>query len=276
MLARGVRGMFRHDERATLGRIGVPVLVVTGDRDRVLVPQVSARMRDALPQAELVVLRPAGHMGNWEQHPRFVEAVAAFSARCLAAPAPGADGTLGPGAQRGSAARGPDRLHLERSARPLCPLPARVYGIMSSTKLPHEGEHTQARGPPGGRSDSCKVTSPPPGAAPLAEFRHLRVTCTFREICTLRRRRPESAGGLVGPASGAVEGGLVLGSVSSAAGGDSTAPHRRSVSGDWCGGDRARAPGTPSAERPRTARRARRSCALRPDGAAPGGPAAGR
>lgn len=105
VLARGVLGMFRHDERATLGRIGVPVLVVTGDRDRVLVPQVSARMRDALPQAELVVLRPAGHMGNWEQHPRFVEAVAAFSARCLAAPAPGADGRLGPGAPRGSASR---------------------------------------------------------------------------------------------------------------------------------------------------------------------------
>lgn len=86
VLARGVLGMFRHDERATLRGIGVPVLVVTGDHDRVLVPQVSTRMRDALPEAELVVLRPAGHMGNWEQHPRFVAAVAAFGARCLAAP----------------------------------------------------------------------------------------------------------------------------------------------------------------------------------------------
>ena len=88
VLARGVLGMFHHDERATLGGIGVPVLVVTGDRDRVLVPQVSARMWEALPRAELAVLRPAGHMGNWEHHERFVEAVAAFSARCLTAPAP--------------------------------------------------------------------------------------------------------------------------------------------------------------------------------------------
>jgi hypothetical protein len=44
-------------------------------------------MRDALPAAELEVLRPGGHMANWEQHPRFVAAVAAFSERCLAAAA---------------------------------------------------------------------------------------------------------------------------------------------------------------------------------------------
>jgi pimeloyl-ACP methyl ester carboxylesterase len=88
VLARGVLAMFRHDERATLAGIGVPALVVTGDRDRVLVPQVSARLRDALPRAELEVLRPAGHMGHWEQHPRFAAAVAAFAARCLTAPRP--------------------------------------------------------------------------------------------------------------------------------------------------------------------------------------------
>jgi pimeloyl-ACP methyl ester carboxylesterase len=91
VLARGVLGMLRYDERATLATIGVPVLVVTGDRDRVLVPQVSARMRAALPAAELLVLRPGGHMANWEHHGPFADAVAAFAARCLSAPAP-ADG----------------------------------------------------------------------------------------------------------------------------------------------------------------------------------------
>jgi pimeloyl-ACP methyl ester carboxylesterase len=84
VLSRGVLGMFRHDERATLGRIGVPVLVVTGNHDRVLVPPESLRIRDALAEAELVVLRPAGHMGNWEHHDRFVKVVDAFATRCLA------------------------------------------------------------------------------------------------------------------------------------------------------------------------------------------------
>jgi len=83
VLARGVLGMFRYDARTTLAAIGVPALVVTGDRDRVLVPQVSARMSDALPAAELLVLRPAGHMGNWEHHARFAAAVGAFAGRCL-------------------------------------------------------------------------------------------------------------------------------------------------------------------------------------------------
>ena len=87
VLARGVLGMFRYDARATLATIGVPVLVVTGDRDRVLVPQVSARLQAALPAAELLVLRPAGHMGNWEHHERFAAAVADFAARCLDVPA---------------------------------------------------------------------------------------------------------------------------------------------------------------------------------------------
>jgi pimeloyl-ACP methyl ester carboxylesterase len=87
VLSRGVLGMFHHDERATLGRIRVPVLVVTGDRDRVLVPQESLRMREALPLADLLVLRPAGHMGSWEHHGRFVEAVDGFVTRCLVEPA---------------------------------------------------------------------------------------------------------------------------------------------------------------------------------------------
>jgi pimeloyl-ACP methyl ester carboxylesterase len=86
VLARGVLGMFHYDTRATLATISVPVLVVTGDGDRVLVPQVSARMQAALPAAELLVLRPAGHMGNWEHHARFAAAVGDFAARCLEAP----------------------------------------------------------------------------------------------------------------------------------------------------------------------------------------------
>jgi pimeloyl-ACP methyl ester carboxylesterase len=83
-LARGVLAMFRYDATAALPGIDVPALVVTGDKDRVLVPETSARMHDALAAAELVSLAPAGHMSLLERHEPFVDAVAAFAERCAA------------------------------------------------------------------------------------------------------------------------------------------------------------------------------------------------
>ena len=84
VLARGVLATFHFDEAATLSSIRVPSLVITGDRDRVLVPEASAEMARLLPAAERVTLRPAGHMGLLEQHEQFTAAVAAFCARCMA------------------------------------------------------------------------------------------------------------------------------------------------------------------------------------------------
>jgi pimeloyl-ACP methyl ester carboxylesterase len=83
-LARGVLAMFRYDATAALPGIDVPALVVTGDKDRVLVPETSARMHDALPAAELVSLAPAGHMSLLERYEPFVDAVTAFAERCAA------------------------------------------------------------------------------------------------------------------------------------------------------------------------------------------------
>jgi pimeloyl-ACP methyl ester carboxylesterase len=86
VLAPGVRAMFAYDAEATLARLPVPVLVVTGDRDRVLVPEASARMRDAIPGAALVALAPAGHMALLEQHEAFGDALAAFATAVAARP----------------------------------------------------------------------------------------------------------------------------------------------------------------------------------------------
>jgi pimeloyl-ACP methyl ester carboxylesterase len=83
VLARGALATFEYDETATLPAIDVPTLVVTGHLDRVLVPEASAHIRDVIPAAELVYLRPAGHMGLFEQHGRLNEVVTQFGAKCV-------------------------------------------------------------------------------------------------------------------------------------------------------------------------------------------------
>ncbi|NJN87344.1 MAG: hypothetical protein HC881_14860 [Leptolyngbyaceae cyanobacterium SL_7_1] len=41
------------------------------------------RISQAIPQADLVVLAPGGHMGLMERHQQFAEAVRTFGAACL-------------------------------------------------------------------------------------------------------------------------------------------------------------------------------------------------
>jgi pimeloyl-ACP methyl ester carboxylesterase len=81
VVGRGGLATFAFDETATLGELRVPVLVVTADRDRITIPEASAYMHRAVPAAELVELRPAGHMSVLEQPDRFAEAVAAFAVK---------------------------------------------------------------------------------------------------------------------------------------------------------------------------------------------------
>jgi pimeloyl-ACP methyl ester carboxylesterase len=85
VLARGVLAMFRFEETATLPTIPVPTLVVTGDVDRVTVPAASRTISRSIPNAELVELRPAGHMAPLEQHGPLAQALAAFCGRCFGA-----------------------------------------------------------------------------------------------------------------------------------------------------------------------------------------------
>jgi pimeloyl-ACP methyl ester carboxylesterase len=83
VLARGMFGMLRYDATDTLRAVGVPTLVVTGDRDPVCKPSASERMRAEIPGAdELLTLSPAKHQGLLEHHGQFNEGVAAFVARC--------------------------------------------------------------------------------------------------------------------------------------------------------------------------------------------------
>ncbi|HEY9908908.1 MAG TPA: alpha/beta hydrolase [Thermosynechococcaceae cyanobacterium] len=78
VLARGVLAMLRFDETNTLPTIPVPTLVIVGHTDIATLPKANHRLSADIPKAELVELRPAGHMGLMERHDQFAEAVRSF------------------------------------------------------------------------------------------------------------------------------------------------------------------------------------------------------
>ena len=80
VLARGMLGMMRFDETETLTEINVPTLVVAGDRDTTTVPAASERIKSTIPNARLVTLSPARHLGLIERREDFADAVRAFAA----------------------------------------------------------------------------------------------------------------------------------------------------------------------------------------------------
>jgi pimeloyl-ACP methyl ester carboxylesterase len=75
--------MFNYEETRTLPTINIPVLVVCGASDIATTPPASIRMKAQLPQAELVTIKPGGHMALMEQNQRFAEAVSNFCATCV-------------------------------------------------------------------------------------------------------------------------------------------------------------------------------------------------
>ena len=83
----GALAMLRYDATATLPTLPLPVLIVAGQQDRQTVPEASVAMQRAIPDADLLVLAPVGHMGLLEQHAAFAEAVGTFSSRVLGVPA---------------------------------------------------------------------------------------------------------------------------------------------------------------------------------------------
>ncbi len=59
--------MNRPDARPQLPDIAVPTLVLTGEGDRLLSPELSVEMAEAIPRARLAIIPGAGHMSTFEQ-----------------------------------------------------------------------------------------------------------------------------------------------------------------------------------------------------------------
>jgi len=80
--SRGMLAMLRLEEETTLAKIEVPVLVACGRNDRLTRIEASEHMSHAIPNAQLIVLEPAGHQGFLEQHDAFAQAVRRFAKEC--------------------------------------------------------------------------------------------------------------------------------------------------------------------------------------------------
>jgi pimeloyl-ACP methyl ester carboxylesterase len=69
------------DSIEELEELDVPVLVITGDDDRIVPTEQSVRLAQELPGAELVVIPNCGHLPQEECPEAFLQAVEAFLAR---------------------------------------------------------------------------------------------------------------------------------------------------------------------------------------------------
>jgi len=78
---KAVRLLTTFDQRARLGAIGVPTLVLAGSDDRVAPASVMERLAAKIPGAEYVVLDGCGHLGPMDQPDSFNEALASFLTR---------------------------------------------------------------------------------------------------------------------------------------------------------------------------------------------------
>jgi pimeloyl-ACP methyl ester carboxylesterase len=93
VLARQGLAMVDHNELETLFGLTAPTLILTADRDRVIVPEASEEMRRKIESAELVTLEPSGHVSVFERHDEFADAVAAFARKIHAGRSEGAAST---------------------------------------------------------------------------------------------------------------------------------------------------------------------------------------
>lgn len=79
----GMLAMTRYNAEDVLPEVNVPALVIAADHDKATLPSASGQMARAIPGARIVTLSPAGHMGLFEQHAVWAEAVADFAADCF-------------------------------------------------------------------------------------------------------------------------------------------------------------------------------------------------
>ena len=79
-LLRTTRDLLAEDVRGDLGRIGMPTLLVWGERDPLIPPSVGDVMRAEIPDSRLLVIEGAGHNPMFDRPEAFDAALLAFLA----------------------------------------------------------------------------------------------------------------------------------------------------------------------------------------------------
>jgi pimeloyl-ACP methyl ester carboxylesterase len=90
VIAKGLRAVLRWDESRTPAGITVPVRVLCGDADRITKPEAGRAISEMAPDADFVMIEPAGHNGLLEEGRQYGAAIAEFVARVSKARQPGA------------------------------------------------------------------------------------------------------------------------------------------------------------------------------------------
>ena len=78
VVARGNFGMMKFDEERTLPKINTPVLVISGEHDRLTVRSASNRIESQLPHAT-AFCDHGGHLGHWEHSESVNESILGFA-----------------------------------------------------------------------------------------------------------------------------------------------------------------------------------------------------
>lgn len=86
VLAWGMLGMLQYDARETMPTISAPTLVVSSDQDGVTLPEAQDTMCASIPEARMLLLKPARHQALLEHPELFAERVTEFCDSCLKTP----------------------------------------------------------------------------------------------------------------------------------------------------------------------------------------------
>jgi pimeloyl-ACP methyl ester carboxylesterase len=84
VIAKGLRAVLRWDETPTPATITVPVRVLAGDADRITKPEAGKAISALAPDADFMLIEPAGHNGLLEEGSQYAAAIAQFVERVAA------------------------------------------------------------------------------------------------------------------------------------------------------------------------------------------------